>query len=325
MILRGVNSEGIANVIAFRGGMSGLNSYIDKATQTDATGSKWYARAIRLNFERYPCTDTSRLYQAGDPRNAYTIPEIAGDTQAVADAKYTTWMNNVLNPAVQRAVDNGLYAIITDFDFGPADHPLRNARMIAFWSHLSKSKWANHPQVLFDLWNESEDVDGYSGWTWSNQKANVQSAVNMIRANGANNIVIVTTPAYCAFTDLATSDPLVGTNIVYAGHQYSDYFSGNSARFQIALSSGQAVILSEWGVNADTNATTVNSFIATLQALLEPSKGATHPAIGWLAWSLSDSWSPDLYNSGTLTTPTAFGTGVRQWLFDMKSDHQVVP
>lgn len=448
--LRGVNTEGVANFTAFfvpgSPGLTSINAYIDNIPGPDSTATEWNPTVVRLNFERYPCADPTRLYQAGDVRIPYCIPDTAqfpewaattsviegsvykyngtrysaakrywradmgqawnpghfnvgdrvvglpigdnhvyectafgttlsGDwgggpsgtsgtpqvdvlgntwvyvgewgttgssqpfsgttmedfygewyldafvmwsiigpdlTPEEAETAWSTFLTTVLNPTVQRCIDNSLYCFICDFDFGPADLPLRTARMMDFWGRMSESQWANHPRVMFDLWNESLDVGGFAGWTWTNQKPYIQDAVDLIRANGANNIVLVTTPAFCAYTDLATVDPLTGSNLVYASHLYSDFYEGsNDAHLATALASGQAVMVSEWGSNQVANVGVTDAFINDLMGQCEPSRGATNPAAGWMAWSFSRFWDPGFFTNDAYTTPNYFGESVR--------------
>lgn len=472
--LRGVNGEGMAGIATFFPG--GLSAYIAKMTSKDATGIAWTPNVVRLPFERYPCTDSSRLYQAGDPRITSCIPNtyqvnswapnttytsgtivklngqqyiatarswradrgqawnpgsykindlvvgipgntsvykcvtpttvtdptllvqawdkgpqgastapqtdslgntwvyvgefglssasqpfdgtlifdgLKGATQyfngyqdnlcqwqiigadltpAQSDAAWATWTTNVLNVAIQKCIDTGLYALVCMFDFGPAFHPLLSVRLADFWTRMSIGKWANHPNVLFDLWNESSGVgpfDGFSANSWTQQKPVIQSVINTIRANGANNIVVVPTPGFCAYTDAATSNPLVGTNIVYAAHHYSQFYysdwtthtlgptGGNHLNLEAALASGQAVILSEWGPSNWTDTATsgqpaidVAPYIATLQATIE----GTHPAIGNIAWAFTQNWTPSLFIDAAFTQPTVYGLAARQWM-----------
>jgi hypothetical protein len=464
---RGVNTEGVANFASFYTG--GINAYIDRIVGFDSTNTKWNTKIVRLNFERYPCSDPTRLYQAGDPRIPLCIPDtsqfpdwpanttvvegsvykfggqryaaakrtwrpdkgapwnlddhpvyIVGDvicgiwtqaegwasanriyictvaqtayvpgadssmgpsgtgtvtdsvgatwsyvaewgltgntqpfsgpvvfdglhgatqyfngwwdnhaswsligpdlTPTQAEAAWANWTTTVLNPTVQRCVDNGLYCFICDFDFGPADFPLRGARMLEFWTRISSGPWANHPRVLFDLWNESEDIGGFSGSTWTNQKPNIQGTVNAIRANGAQNVILVTTPQFCAYTQLATADPLVGTNIMYANHIYSDYASGGlDALLSTALASGQAVFCSEWGSNHEQDSGITDAFVANLMGRIETSYGAPHPAAGWMAWSFSPSWSPDMFTDALDTIPTYYGRVVRDLMTNLNT------
>lgn len=253
-------------------------------------------------------------------------------TLSQADSAFTTWSTNVLNPAIQKCIDTNMYAIVCMFDFGPAFHPLLSVRLQDFWNRMSLSKWANHPNVIFDLWNESSGVgsfDGFSASSWTAQKPVIQSVINTIRKN-ANNIVIVPTPGFCAYTDAATSNPLTGINIVYAAHHYSQFYyggatdwtnhipnpsGGNHLNLEKALTSGQPVILSEWGPSNWTDTTQqgmptidVAPFVATLQSTIE---GKT---VGSLAWAFTQNWTPALFTDSAFTQPTSFGLAARTWI-----------
>jgi hypothetical protein len=468
VVLRGVSSMGMGMVYGDKANPGTYvpmtpAQYVDRAIQTDATGNKWYSTAIRLNFERFPSVNPSRLYSTenvpyampdtitfpgwlanhvyadGDVVNwngtryrvipklwrgdrgfawnptPYQVGEIVvniqgnvyrctsstgtgaplGDwgrypqgtgsaiaedqgaiqyvwqyvgpfgqsgatpaftqmpvkdnqqnwyvdnlvqwqymspdySQAQALANFADWKAKVMDPAVQRAIDDGLYVVITDFDFGPAHHPLRRARMLDFWKRMAVSQWANHPQVLFELWNESEDIGSYSGGpgSWAAQKPAIQETIDAVRAAGATNIIIVPTPFYSSWVGEATASPLSGANLAYAMHQYRsqwESYSSNRAQILQGLASGQAIVVTEWGDDtSETNPAlmwpTATSVAPTLRQLLEASDGAEHPAAGWFAWSLSQTWSPDLYSDWNLRNPTPFGIATRQWLFDKRND-----
>lgn len=237
-------------------------------------------------------------------------------------ADFAAWKAKVLDPAVQAAVDAGLYAIITDFDFGPAQHPLRGPRMLAFWQLLAASQWANHPQVLFELWNESEDVGGYPGnaGSWAAQKPIIQRTLDAIRAAGAGNVVIATTPFYCSCVGEATANPLSGSNVGYAFHMYASEWGSSANQQQLAqgLASGQAVFITEFG--DDSNPTDpANTWLKVLLAAIASAK---NPPAAMIAWAETDSWAPSLFSDDALTQPTIDGQAVRQWLDDNRSDAQ---
>lgn len=471
VMLRGLSSQGMGMVYGDKSNPGtylpmSVADYVRRAVQVDATGNKWESRAVRLCFERFPCTDPTRLYtrenfpyampdtiavapwilnadlldqelcasggnryrvsqrqwradkgQGWNP-GAYVVGDVlagwqtpshvyrcsavpaavtpntnwgggpthtSGDapdsfgntwtylgefgttgtvppssltpvtdnqqqylidglmswqyespdyTPAQAEANFLDWVAKVMDPAIQAAVDAGLYAVACDFDFGPADHPLRRARMQAFWSYMAASKWANHPQVLFELWNESCDVGSFKGGpgTWAAQKPAIQETVNVVRAAGATNVIIVPPPFFSAWLGEATADPLTGTNIAYAWHQYRDQyeaFSSNRDQFAQGAASGQCIIVTEWGDGTnpqDPAKTWWDVSAATpLKQLLEPSEGATHPVAGWFAWALTQSWSPDLFLDSALTQPTVFGTATRNALNSKKTDSQPTP
>ena len=67
--------------------------------------------------------------------------------------------------------------------------------MLDFWKRMAASQWANHPQVMFELWNESEDIGAHRGGpgSWADQKPAIQETIDAIRAAGARNIIIVPT------------------------------------------------------------------------------------------------------------------------------------
>jgi hypothetical protein len=253
-------------------------------------------------------------------------------TAAQSASNFDHWKSKVMDPVVQRAINNGLYVVICDFDFGPAHHPLRRARMQDFWTRLAHSQWANHPQVLFELWNESEDIGSFAGGpgSWALQKPAIQETVDAIRAAGATNIIIVPTPFYSAWVGEATSDPLTGTNLAYALHQYRstwEAYPGNREQIRNALASGQAIVLTEWADDSrETNPALLWPSATTaeppLRQLIEASEGSSHPVAGWFAWSLSQSWFPNLFLDAALTKPSPFGIATRQWLSDKQNDDQ---
>lgn len=468
VLLRGVSSQGMCMVYGDQGNPGTyvpltLQQYVQHAVQTDAQGKPWLSRAIRLCFERFPCTNPGRLngytlgrpyampdtipfpawapsttvqegatvtfggnrwralkvawradrgegwfpggYASGDvrsgvgtnhlyrcasvgagprppqdqwdhgPTGTSSTPSIdafgngwlyigefgqTGATQpfsgtpipgefddggiptfpdgnvwwqsegpdvsaSQAAADFAAWKSKVLDPAVQAAIDLGLYVVICEFDFGPAHHPLRSARMLDFWPRMATSQWANHPQVLFELWNESEDIGSYAGGagSWAMQKPVIQQTVDAIRAGGAGNIVIVPTPFYSSCAGEATASPLTGPNIGYAWHQYASEWASPTNQQQImqALASGQAIFITEFG--DDSNPTDpANTWLVTLRKLCEPSEGAVHPPAGMFAWAETDSWAPSLFTDDHLTVPSVDGQAVRQWLFDKKDDSQ---
>jgi hypothetical protein len=223
-----------------------------------------------------------------------------------------------------------LYVVIADFDFGPAHHPLRRARMLDFWKRMATSHWANHPQVLFELWNESEDIGAYRGGpgSWADQKPAIQETIDAVRAAGARNIIIVPTPFYSTWAGEATASPLSGPNLAYAIHQYRsqwEMYSSNRDQILQGLASGQAMLVTEWGDNTgETDPMKMwpdaTSSPPALRQLLEPVDGARPPAAGWFAWALSNTWEPHLYRDAALMQPTPFGIATRQWLFDTRTE-----
>jgi hypothetical protein len=202
--------------------------------------------------------------------------------------------------------------------------------MLDFWTRMAHSQWANSPQVIFELWNESEDIGSYAGGpgSWALQKPVIQETIDAIRAAGATNIIIVPTPFYSAWAGEATASPLTGNNLAYALHQYRstwEAYPSNRDQINQAMGSGQAIVWTEWADDSPQTNPALQWPMATsapppLRQLLEPGDGSLHPAAGWFAWSLSQSWFPDLFLDAALTKPSPFGVATRQWLYDKRND-----
>ena len=253
-------------------------------------------------------------------------------TTTQAELNFADWKAKVMDPVVNQAIADGLYVVICEFDFGPAHLPLRQARMLDFWPRMARA-WGTNPNVLFELWNESEDIGSYAGGngSWALQKPAIQSVVNAIRAAGATNVILIPTPFYSSGLGEATASPIAGSDLAYSFHQYRsqwDTYGSNRDAANAGFASGQAIIMTELGddtgnpdptkqwVDADTPTCTDQNFSrpcppVTLRQL---------PVAGWFAWALTDSWFPSLFQSRTaLRTPTPYGVAVRQWLADLQT------
>jgi hypothetical protein len=162
----------------------------------------------------------------------------------ITDADWSAYTAAVLFRSVDYAISKGLYVAICLYDFSdPATEPTLQARHASFWGRLSRSKYANHPQVLFDLHNEIERADN-----WTSVKPLLQETVDMIRGNGAENVILVPSPGWAASTKIAVEDPLTGTNLAYTMHRYLSYWDGDLNTLTLpALQSDKPVFVSEFG------------------------------------------------------------------------------
>jgi endoglucanase len=161
VILRGVS---LVDVSVANSRARNAQALIDMATD-NANG--WYARVIRLPV----------------------YPE-AIDGQPGWNANPDTYFNNHLNPAVQYCVSKQVYCIIdwhyiSDYNSSAIDTATRN-----FWSYVAP-KYANTPNVIFELFNEPVNPNSWSTW-----KATAQPWVNLIRAAAPNNLILIGGPSW---------------------------------------------------------------------------------------------------------------------------------
>src|SRR5687768_8330839 len=187
VILRGVSliDVGVANTSG-RG-----RTAIQLTNMATDNANGWFARVVR--FPVYP--------NAIDMTPGWNVNPDA-------------YFNNHLNPAIQNCVARQIYCIIdwhyiSDYNNSAVDTATRN-----FWNYVAP-RYANTPNVIFELYNEPINPDNWSTW-----KTAAQPWVNIIRAAAPNNLILIGGPRWSQNLSSAASDPFVGSNLVYVAHIY---------------------------------------------------------------------------------------------------------
>ena len=260
VILRGVDLTDLA--VAARHGRT-ATQLIDLATD-NANG--WYARVVRLAV--YPD---------------------AIDQTAGWNANPDAYFNTYLNPAVNECIARQIYCIIdwhyiTDYSSSAVDTATRN-----FWNYVAP-KYANTPNVIFELYNEPTTPNNWSTW-----KSSAQPWVNIIRAAAPNNIILIGSPQWSQTTNNAASSPFSGSNLMYVVHIYPqhggqstwDSWFGNTA-------STVPYFITEFGwQNGGGNPTsgTTSGFGTPFYSYLETKQ------VSWTAWVFDTVWQPVMFDS----------------------------
>ena len=154
----------------------------------------WYARVVRLPV--YP--------------NAI-------DGQPGWLANPDAYFNNHLDPAIQNCISRQIYCIIdwhyiSDYTSSAIDTSTR-----AFWSYVAP-RYANTPNVIFELFNEPINPDNWGTW-----KTSAQPWVNLIRSFAPNNLILIGGPRWSQNLSSAATDGFVGSNLVYVAHIYPEH------------------------------------------------------------------------------------------------------
>lgn len=260
VILRGVS---LVDVSLANSRTRNANALIDMATN-HANG--WYARVVRLPV--YP-----------DP--------IDGQPGWKADPD--AYFSKHLDPAVQHCISKQVYCIIDwhyikDYNSSEVDKATR-----AFWSYVAP-KYANTPNVIFELYNEPINPDNWSTW-----KATAQPWVDIIRAAAPKNLILIGGPRWSQNVSEAATSPFTGSNLVYVAHIYPgngtptfwDSSFGNS-------SSKVPYFVSEWGWQKGGNVPTNGNktgYGVPFSAYLD-SKG-----VSWTAWVFDNTWQPIMFDA----------------------------
>ena len=260
VILRGVDLTDLA-VLATHGKTA--PQAIDLATDS---ASGWYAHVIRLAV--YPD---------------------AIDKTAGWNASPDTYFNTYLSPAINECVARQIYCIIdwhyiTDYSTSAVNTATTN-----FWNYVAP-KYANTPNVIFELFNEPTTPNNWSTW-----KTDAQPWVNAIRAVSPNNIILIGSPNWSQITNNAASSPFSGSNLMYVVHIYPQHGGQSTWDSWVGNTSGTVpYFITEYGwQNGGSNPTsgTTSGYGVPFENYLD-SKG-----ISSTAWVFDTVWQPIMFDT----------------------------
>lgn len=284
VVLRGVAVADVSDLNLDRGDMNAVR-LLDLLSDA-AEG--WYARVVRLT-----------VY----PERWLVDPE--------------GYLEEHLKPAVEHASSRGLYVII---DWHEISHvELVAERTEAFW-RLVAPHFANHTNVLFELFNEPIETDDPS---WSRWKGYAQPWVDLIRESAPHNVILIGGPIWSQQIGGAATDPFEGENLAYVGHIYPiiDPFTWSASGPFAQVAQVRPLMITEWGFRNDGGEiwdATQTSFGEPVKSFIE-NQGAS-----WTAWCADSVWSPLMFDENwqLLEGPGEMGGFVKDWLAERKDDDQ---
>ena len=215
-------------------------------------------------------------------------------------------------------------------------HSMPDSNSVAFWKDFAPV-YANHPAVIFDLYNEPHDVSWevwLHGGTITDQPNNrrqmrdpktfqavgMQALLDTVRATGAKNVVIAGGLDWAYdFSGILEGRQLFdphGNGVIYANHCYdskNDSVDAWIAKMETA-SAKFPVIVSEFGGNAGPGKVdpSDNWLLHVLKALEEH-------RWSWTAWDLHPGAGPALISDWNYTPTPKFGVHVKKALAETPS------
>ena len=253
----------------------------------------WYSRVVRLPI-------TTKYVK--DP--------------ATSDARY-------IAPNVQAAIDNNLYIIIDLHfvsDYGTS-RGVSQAYVKQFWDYVA-AKYANNPNVIFELFNEPINPDNWQTW-----KAFIQPVVTSIRSQGINNLILMGGPQWSTRVNDAAADPVAGGNIAYVYHIYPNQGAASAANLDARFGAAAQkipVIVTEfgWGPRSKYSGGvaigTTSEWGAPFRSYMDE-----RPHISWVGWIFDTFWKPMYFTPDWQILGGEYqGQFMKDWLFQKKDSDQ---
>jgi len=176
---------------------------------------------------------------------------------------------------VDEAIRQGIYVIIDWHDHRAQNH-VKEAK--AFFAEMAQ-RYGDKPNVLYELYNEPVNVP------WLTViKPYHEAIIDTIRHYDADNLILCGTPTWSQDVDVASHDPIKGTNIAYTLHFYANtHKQALRDKAMKALNNGVALFVTEYG----TTDASGNGFVNKDETRIWWKFMDDHK-ISWCNWSLAD-------------------------------------
>nr|WP_315199331.1 cellulase family glycosylhydrolase [uncultured Flavobacterium sp.] len=196
------------------------NAIIDKLSDAK---QDWYLNYVRLHIDPYW---TNNLGVSGISEN---------DISQFNFERFKTAVDKVILPLIAHAKTRGMYVILRPPGVCPEQIAVGEGYqdyLKLVWDYVSKHpSLKNADNVMFELANEPIKIKLTDGSVGANTQAHFdqlklffQPIVNMIRTNGANNILWIPGSGWQSQYKGYAVNPIEGTNIGYAVHIYPGYW-----------------------------------------------------------------------------------------------------
>ncbi|MEN3013433.1 MAG: cellulase family glycosylhydrolase, partial [Endomicrobiia bacterium] len=189
---------------------------------------------------------------------------------------YPTTHKNLVKTVVQACIDRGIYVII---DWHDHNAPAHQSQAIEFFREMAQT-YGNTPNVIYEIFNEPDLDDN-----WNGIKSYAQAVIQAIRQYDPDNVILVGTPNWCQYVDVAAGSPLTGvSNVMYVLHFYAATHGSNYRhKAQTAINAGLPLFVSEFGTceytgNGRYDFNETDAWINFLEQY----------KISWVNWSLND-------------------------------------
>ena len=311
--LRGVNCAGL----------EWSNDADGRMLQTVATAIAWGANIVRL-----PLAQDRWFGKAPEQKDE--------------GAAYRALVKQIVDLCAQRDIHILLDLHWSDagqWGVSIAQHNMPDENSLAFWQDLAKV-YANHPAVLFDLYNEPHDVswdiwlkggiviehDWHSGRALTYEAIGMQEILDSIRKVGAQNVVVAGGLDWAfnlsgILEGHGLSDPQ-GHGVIYACHFYPVIKNTTVEEWAAQMEKAKelCIIVSEFGAQnrrrnfggpGENNPVRGEVGEAWVRHVLQV---MDQRHLNWIAWDLHPNAGPCLISDWEYTPTPEFGVWVKKSL-----------
>jgi endoglucanase len=202
----------------------------DQPVQLKGVSSMW------LNYESFSTSKKALTYMR-DNWKVSIIRAAMGSTPEPSAS-----ILKKVDTIIRNALALGVYVIVDWHTERAVD---QQPQAIAFFTDLA-TKYGTYPNVIWEPYNEPHRSS--PDYQWSEIKVYHQAVVDAIRAIDPDNLIVLGTPNWSQFVDVAAKDPVAGTNLLYTLHFYSCSHTGwLRARGDAAIAAGAALFITEFG------------------------------------------------------------------------------
>jgi endoglucanase len=154
------------------------------------------------------------------------------------------------------------------------------------------TEYGHLPNIIYEPFNEPEQL------SWADDvKPYHEAVVAKIREIDPDNLIVLGTPNWSQYVDVAAAQPLLGANLLYTLHFYSCTHTGSlRQRADTALSMGLPLFVTEWGsTHADGG---LDGQVCLDEAKLWTDWMGSR-GISWTAWKLDNCTDSSCYFAAT--------------------------